>query len=182
MARKTNPKGQLSTPNYDQDNVVDLDVYLKILKSGDGVTIKFTEEKRNIFFKTILECGNVAMACAKAGVSRRLVYNIRDKDPEFKAMWQECIEVGLDRLEQEAFRRGYTGVDKPIHFQGRRVDTVKEYSDQMLQILLKAHIPRYRAVDTIVPAAVGNFQVIDVTKVPTELLEQLQQYVTKDEK
>lgn len=180
MSRKVTKGGNLGlkdVPDYSQTNVVDIDAYLKILKSGDGITVKFDTAKRDIFFRTLLETSNVSLACVKAGITKQTAYKYRDKDPVFAAAWKECVDVAIDRLEQEAFRRGYTGVDKPVYWQGRKVDTIKEYSDQILGILLKAHIPKYRLGDALPLPPIGNLQVIDVSKVPTELLEQLQKYV-----
>jgi hypothetical protein len=40
-------------------------------------------------------------------------------------------------LEAEARRRAVQGWDEPVFHQGRKVGTIRKYSDRMLEILLK---------------------------------------------
>jgi len=49
--------------------------------------------------------------------------------------------VRLKLAEDELLRRGVEGIDKNIYHQGEVVDTVKEYSDPLLVMLLKAENP-----------------------------------------
>jgi hypothetical protein len=73
------------------------------------------------------------------------MYDLRDEDPTFAAEWDNAIEEAADKLEGEAWRRAVEGINKPIYYQGDLVDTVKEYSDTLMGLLLKAHRPeKYR--------------------------------------
>lgn len=60
-------------------------------------------------------------------MGRRSAYDWREEDEEFAKDWDAAIEAAADRLEQVAYRRAATGK-----------------SDRMLEILLKAHRPKYR--------------------------------------
>jgi transposase len=102
---------------------------------------KFTDRARATFIETLAETCNVSEAARRAGIARRTVYEWKDADPEFAADWLDAEETAADKLELEARRRAVEGVDKPITFQGAVTGTYKEYSDKMLEILLKAHRP-----------------------------------------
>lgn len=56
-------------------------------------------------------------------------------------MWNDAEQEAADALEREAWRRAVEGTDKPVTYQGQITATYKEYSDRMLEMLLKAHRP-----------------------------------------
>lgn len=62
-----------------------------------------------------------------AGMSRDSAYAWRDDDADFAEAWEQALESAADKLEQVAFQRAKDG-----------------QSDRMLEILLKAHRPKYR--------------------------------------
>ena len=49
-----------------------------------------------------------------------------------------------ETLDAEIDRRGVDGIDKPVYYKGERVDTVKEYSDNLLMFRRKKLDPTYR--------------------------------------
>lgn len=93
------------------------------------------------FLETLRQTCIVSEAAKIAGIGRRTVYQWREADPEFAAAWDEAEQEAADKLEREAWRRGVEGVDKPVTYQGKITATYKEYSDRMLELLLKAHRP-----------------------------------------
>lgn len=103
-----------------------------------GRTIR-TDRAREKFLAVLAETCNVSEAARAAGMGRSSAYEWKDDDPGFAAAWAEAEQVAADKLEREAWRRGVEGTDKPITFQGRITDTCKEYSDRLLELLLKAH-------------------------------------------
>lgn len=94
-----------------------------------------------LFLDSLSRTGNVLLSCKAAHIGRRTVYNCRERSEKFARLWDEAIEASNDVLEAEARRRGAQGIDRPIYFQGRRIDVVKEYSDTLLIFLLKANRP-----------------------------------------
>lgn len=96
------------------------------------------------FLATLRETGNVRASCEAAGIARSVAYGWRGENESFKELWVAAIEEAIDLLEEEAWRRGYDGVDKPIVYKGKVTTTYKEYSDRMLEILLKAHRKKFR--------------------------------------
>jgi hypothetical protein len=103
--------------------------------------VRLTERLRKRFLDVLRETCNVSEAARCCGVSRRVAYNHREADPAFRKEWDEAVEETIDKLEREAWRRGVEGVDRPVTFQGEITATYKEYSDRMLELLLKAHRP-----------------------------------------
>lgn len=65
--------------------------------------------------------------------------------PSIYAITQVATRVGervrVNLAEDELLRRAIEGVDKPIYYKGQQIDTVKEYSDTLLQMMLKAGKP-----------------------------------------
>lgn len=100
-----------------------------------------TDRAREAFLAKLAESCNVSEACRTAGIGRQTAYDWREDDPGFREDWRRAEEEAADKLEREAWRRGVEGTDKPVTFQGAITATYKEYSDRMLELLLKAHRP-----------------------------------------
>ncbi len=97
------------------------------------------------FLKALAETGSVTAACLAARVSRREANATADEDPGFAGGWAEAMETYVEALEAEADRRAVAGVDKGVYYQGARIDTVRDYSDALLVLRLKALKPdKYR--------------------------------------
>jgi len=61
---------------------------------------------------------SVSSACAAENIGRRTYYDWRTADPEFASAADEAIEIGIDKLEDEANRRakGPNGSDTLLIF------------------------------------------------------------------
>lgn len=117
-----------------------------------------------LFLAALAEVPVLAHAAKAAGVNRVTVFRARESDPEFDKAVDHAMEEGIDRAEQEAFRRAVVGYDEPVVHQGRLqfvyervVDsegkesyrplldeqgqpiplTVKKHSDALLALFLK---------------------------------------------
>lgn len=112
-------------------------------KKGDTVTPK--KEWQTRFLRALATRGNVADACRRAKISRQHAYRTREEDEAFATAWDESLTDGIELLEGEAFRRAKEGTLRPVFHQGKKVGTVREYSDTLLIFLLKANKPaKYR--------------------------------------
>lgn len=98
---------------------------------------KVTPARKEKFLQRLSWDANVTASAKAIDVSRRRMYEERDHDPEFAVAWDEAVEAAVDRLEQEAWRRATEGVEKPITFQGKITGHFNEYSDRLLEFLLK---------------------------------------------
>jgi hypothetical protein len=102
---------------------------------------KRTRKREREFLDTLALTCNVSAAALAAGVGRSAVYQWRQVDPSFRAAWDEAEADAVDRLEGEAWRRAVEGVDRAIIFKGQITGTTKEYSDRLIEMLLKGHRP-----------------------------------------
>lgn len=57
-------------------------------------------------------------ACQAVGIDRTSVWRRKQHDAEFAEAVELAMEEGIDRAEQEAFRRGVTGFEEPVVYQG----------------------------------------------------------------
>lgn len=94
-----------------------------------------------VFLADFAVYGNVSQAARVAKVTRQTVYAHREADPEFLAAMDDAQEQASDVLELEARRRAVEGVQKPVFQRGELVGTIREYSDTLLVVLLKANRP-----------------------------------------
>ena len=102
---------------------------------------EITPKQKENFLVLLKETCNVSKSAELAGFAAKTAYNHRDKDAEFREKW-DAIEIEVkDKVEGEIWRRGVEGIDKPIFYQGKPVATVKEYSDRMLELLARGHMP-----------------------------------------
>lgn len=110
-------------------------------------TIAHNVDKRSLkkrktdFLQAMEETASVRRACVKAKVPRRTVYDWRKKDEEFEKDFQRSRLIAADAIEDEAVRRGFEGVLKPVYQGGKKVGSIREYSDTLLQLLLKGNMP-----------------------------------------
>jgi len=98
---------------------------------------KRTIVKLKKFLVNLAETCSVTRSCKMAKLSRRWAYQLRADDQEFAEKWDKALDIGFDKLEEEAIRRAYKGYDKPVFQGGIQVGVVREYSDTLMCLLLK---------------------------------------------
>jgi len=109
----------------------------------------FTDSMRKLFFEVLEDTCSPKQAAAACGISRQTAFYHKANDLEFRRRWEKAIEVALDSLMDEAYRRACLGVEEPVIHQGRiatQLDTktgeekpltVRKHSDRLLEVLLK---------------------------------------------
>lgn len=122
------------------------------------------------FLASLREVPVVTRACDVAQIDRSTAYRARERDEAFSKDWDDAMEAGIDRAEQEAFRRAVEGTDKGIWHQGVLVGSEKVYSDAMLGLILKGRRKKVYAERTELTGADGSAlppsQVVIATGVP----------------
>jgi len=93
------------------------------------------------FLRHLAQGWSVELAAQGAGLGYGTVYEHRARDAAFAAAWDQAIERGTDRLEDEARRRAVDGVEEPIIHNGKIVGSRLRYSDVLLITLLNARRP-----------------------------------------
>jgi hypothetical protein len=105
------------------------------------------------FLKALEGTGVVVKACEAAGIDRSNVWRRKQSDPEFAKAYEESLRTGALLLEAEAVRRAseglvrkkFTKAGAPIIDPATGEQYVEhEYSDTLLALLLRRHIPEYR--------------------------------------
>jgi hypothetical protein len=77
------------------------------------------------FLASLREMPVVSRACGVVGIERSTAYRRRDADEAFAAAWDDAMEAGVDKAEQEAFRRAVHGYEEPLTHQGHITYHVK---------------------------------------------------------
>ena len=110
---------------------------------------KFTPEVQELFLQILEDTASPKQAAQVCGISRRLAFEYKQNDLEFRRRWEQAIEVAMDALLDEAYRRACIGVDEPVIYQGQlamtkdaatgedRPLTVRKHSDRLLEVMLK---------------------------------------------
>jgi len=106
-------------------------------KHIEYVNTRLTPIAREKFLQKLKETANVSLSADLVGISRVRAYQVRKKDKAFAEAWDEAIEIGTDNLEYEARHRAMHGVSKPVFYKGEVCGYIQEYSDKLLEMLLR---------------------------------------------
>lgn len=100
---------------------------------------------RETFLLSLADTCSISASAKKAGVSRQTLYEWKAADDEFAKAWDTALDKAADMLEDVAVARATKGTLKPVYQGGVKVGTIREHSDRLLEVLLKAHKPgKYR--------------------------------------
>lgn len=103
-----------------------------------------TPEQKARFIRLLRDTGSVRVAADAVGFTTGTMKRHRETDTEFDELWTEADEDFADKLEQEAIRRAYEGVErsKVLGFKDDyEIVTEQHYSDTLLLRLLEARNP-----------------------------------------
>lgn len=107
------------------------------------------EKRYELFLDILARTGNISRSAKMAGFPDiRWISAYRKSNKAFDEKVKEAVAAGVEALEEEAYRRAVLGVKKPVIFQGRHMTDengkkmyIREFSDGLLQTLLKANNP-----------------------------------------
>lgn len=102
---------------------------------------KCTPALLKVFLETFRKTGIVSRACKAAGICPSTISRLRNTNPHFAEVYDLCRKEAVDMLEEEARRRAFEGVEKPVFYKGTEVGVVREYSDKLLEFLLTYNHP-----------------------------------------
>jgi len=116
-----------------------------------GFPVKATLQQRQCwenqerFLAAFQQCCRISEASKAVGLTAWAVekWQRTDKYGFLKRMAMAEQEY-VEKLEAEVDRRGIEGIDKPIYYKGERVDTIREYSDNLAMFRLKKLRPQYK--------------------------------------
>jgi hypothetical protein len=115
--------------------------------------------------EVIADGWSVSKAAAAAGIARRTAFNWRDdaktqrdaldpKAPDFRekwdanffTRWEDAMEAGVDKYEDEAGRRA-TGYDEPVFGKDGEIGRKQLYSDPLMMMIMKGKRPDRYGID-----------------------------------
>lgn len=154
---KPKPKAVKPTPSA-------MSAKLKALPRGAFVN-KRSPEVENKILEVLADGWSIAKAAEKAGVSRwtacewsrlakieRAELDPKDADygekyaSNFHTRWEQAMEAGVDKYEDEAGRRA-TGYDEPVFGKDGIVGHRTLYSDPLMMMIMKGKRPERYGVD-----------------------------------
>ena len=95
----------------------------------------------NAFFHHLGRTGSVTVAANRAHLRRSTLYERRQNDEEFAERWARALDLGVERLQDNAMNRAMNGTEKPVWRNGQQVGSVRQFDNKLLQFLLRAHRP-----------------------------------------
>lgn len=107
----------------------------------DAVTKRVAFSRMAKFCEAMAERGNETHSLMIAGLSRKAMLSYCEQWPELEEQRLEAVRQSVDKLRQAAWTRAVDGVETPVFQRGQRLGTVKQFSDQLLALLLKGEDP-----------------------------------------
>lgn len=98
--------------------------------------------KQRRFLVAYAQCGNMSRTARVTGISFVNHYQTWRQEPLYAKAFAVARRCAVDLLEEEAFRRAVKGCRRPVFYKGARCGYVREYSDSVLQMLLRANKPK----------------------------------------
>ncbi|MBI3196364.1 MAG: hypothetical protein HYZ40_02405 [Rhodospirillales bacterium] len=102
---------------------------------------RLAKVKLDEFFHHLGRTGSVTLAAERSGLRRPTLYKLRANDDWIATRWQRALDLGVERLQDDAMRRALDGVERPVWRNGEQVGTVQQYDNRLLQFLLRSHRP-----------------------------------------
>ena len=109
--------------------------------TGQKVAARLSPEAAS-YLGFLRACPVPRMAREAAGVSSGSVANWRRQIEGFAALEREAVQDAKDTLLASAYNRAVHGVLKPVFQLGRLVGYEREYSDKLMEVLLKGMLPK----------------------------------------
>ncbi len=99
----------------------------------------WSAERQVAFIQALAECGCVADACARVGMSTTSAYGLRARldAQSFRYAWDAAVDHAVNRLSDAALSRAIHGVSRPVFYQGEQVGERRYYDERLTQFLLR---------------------------------------------
>lgn len=127
--------GMGESPNFKKD----FNQMWEILKAEIGEELDNPKKVAYLAAYSIL--GSVTYSCKCAGITNPLIYTWKKDDPLFVEYYEMAEQAHTEYMEIEAQRRAVMGVPEEVYYQGEVVGHKRNYSDSLLQFLLKGKRP-----------------------------------------
>lgn len=105
---------------------------------------RINEDSKLRFLEELAKHGGIMRAAEKAEIAYNSLLNHRKKCPLFDSAVLRAQKRFGESLESEAYRRAVEGTKRPVYYKGEVVGHILEFSDRMLELLLKKNVPEFR--------------------------------------
>src|SRR6266487_1691180 len=139
---------------------------LKKRRKGRRMTDQQRIEAQAMFLAAYEETASVLRAAERSEIDRTLVYYWLEHDERFGFAYNLADAAANAHIEAEIRRRAMEGWDEPLVSAGKRLGTVRKYSDTLLIFYAKRRMPEYRdkqSVDVTTNSSAQDMQVIQET-------------------
>lgn len=116
---------------------------------NNGTPSKVTPDIKEAMLVLLQEIPSIMKVRKVFGISRSGLQRAREADEDFDQRIRDARADALDAAEDEAYRRAVEGTVKPVFYKGEQVRDekglptgVREFSDTLLQFILKHNRPR----------------------------------------
>lgn len=123
-----------------------------------------TIRAQGAFLAAFAKMGMVTRAAEAAGIDRWTHYEWLKVDPDYKREFERACTIVTDAWEDEAIRRAFHGVEKPVTVAGAR-ELVKEYSDRLAEFILTHRKPEVYGKQRIEHTGPGGKPLLDLAEV-----------------
>jgi len=106
-------------------------------------------DQRDTFLEHLGQRGTIGGACTQMNIAPNSIEELRQADPEFDNAVKNAMDIYRGIIENEIHRRGITGWEEKVFQGGILVGKKRKFSDRMLEIHAKRHIPEYRETVSI---------------------------------
>ncbi len=103
----------------------------------------WTPERQVGFIEALAECGCVAEACARIGLTESAAYALRRRPDaqSFRAAWDAALDIAVSRLSDAVFARALGGVARPVFFKGEQIGERRYYDERLAMFILRYRDP-----------------------------------------
>ncbi len=123
---------------------------------GDTTPASWPQRWPRKFLDALRETRSVSKSATIAGVARRTVYDLRDREPSFLDAWEDALEASIEDLEASAFQKAKDGWLEPVYYKGNRVGVRNRYAPGLAMWFLAKLRPELYNIPTFDPLAVGG--------------------------
>jgi hypothetical protein len=124
---------------------------------------KFTPELLEQYLDLLRQYGLKARCARAVGLHPSSMKRYRKDNPDYDDEVEAAMEDYRESVESEIHRRAIEGIDSPVFYKGELVNTEKRYSDRLLELHAKRHIPAYREKHTVDHNVTGGVLVVPGT-------------------
>ena len=109
-----------------------------------GAPTTFTAEKLAMILNEICNTGVAGLACVTCGVGVSHFRRLRAEHEELQAITDEAMSIYHERLRYTIHNKAVDGWEEPVFYKGEEVGSVHKFSERMLEMQAKRHMPEYR--------------------------------------